>query len=68
MTSMALLTDSFDLIRVINLPDRTDRYNEATRQLKALGLEWKQEVSRSSRRPGPQRSPVFHRWVRTDAF
>jgi glycosyl transferase, family 25 len=39
---MALLTDSFDLIRVINLPDRTDRYSEVTRQLQALGLEWKQ--------------------------
>jgi glycosyl transferase family 25 len=38
---MALLTESFDLIRVINLPDRTDRYNEATRQLHALGLDWK---------------------------
>jgi hypothetical protein len=42
MTSMALLTESFDLIRVINLPDRTDRYSEVTRQLRALGLEWKQ--------------------------
>ncbi len=39
---MPLLTESFDLIRVINLPDRTDRYNEVTRQLQALGLEWKQ--------------------------
>jgi hypothetical protein len=39
---MALLTESFDLIRVINLPDRTDRFREVTRQLQALGLEWKQ--------------------------
>jgi glycosyl transferase family 25 len=39
---MALLTESFDLIRVINLPDRTDRYAEVTRQLQALGLEWEQ--------------------------
>ena len=37
---MALLTESFDLIRVINLPDRTDRFREVTRQLQALGLEW----------------------------
>jgi glycosyl transferase family 25 len=39
---MPPLTESFDLIRVINLPDRTDRYKEVTRQLRALGLEWKQ--------------------------
>lgn len=39
---MALLTESFELIRVINLPDRTDRYSEVTRQLKALGLAWRQ--------------------------
>lgn len=39
---MALLTETFDLIRVINLPDRIDRYGEVTRQLKALGLVWRQ--------------------------
>jgi hypothetical protein len=39
---MTLLTESFELIRVINLPDRTDRYKEVTRQMQALGLKWTQ--------------------------
>lgn len=39
---MALLTDSLALIRVINLPERKDRYAEVTRQMKDLGLTWKQ--------------------------
>lgn len=39
---MALLTETFDLIRVVNLPERTDRYAEITRQLQHLGLKWEQ--------------------------
>ena len=37
---MPLLSDSFGLIRVINLPDRTDRYREMTQQLADLGMSF----------------------------
>jgi len=33
-----VLSDSFGLVRVINLPDRTDRYREVSRQLRDLGM------------------------------
>ena len=36
---MPLLSDSFDLIRVINLPDRKDRYRELMQQFKVAGLK-----------------------------
>jgi hypothetical protein len=36
---MPLLSDAFDLIRVINLPDRKDRYRELMQQFKVLGLK-----------------------------
>ncbi len=37
---MPLLRDSFELIRVINLPDRKDRYGEMTQQLADLGMSF----------------------------
>lgn len=37
---MRLLSDSFELIRVINLPDRKDRYREMTQQLTDLGISF----------------------------
>jgi hypothetical protein len=36
---MPLLSDAFDLIRVINLPDRKDRYRELMQQFNVLGLK-----------------------------
>jgi hypothetical protein len=37
---MPALNDYFDLIRVINLPERTDRYRQVSRQLATLGMEF----------------------------
>lgn len=37
---MPALSDSFGLIRVINLPERKDRLREVTRQLAALGIKF----------------------------
>jgi hypothetical protein len=40
---MPALNESFDLIRVINLPERKDRLREVTRQLSLLGMSFAPE-------------------------
>ena len=38
---MALLTDAFHLTRVINLPERKDRYKDTVRLLAKLGTKFR---------------------------